>query len=66
MKTNVGTLDQAIRIVLGLALLVLVGFGTIGPWGLVGLVPLATGLVRFCPLYRLLGIHTGNRPSSLP
>ena len=66
MKTNVGTLDRALRILLGLALLALVGFGAIGPWGLIGLVPLVTGLVRFCPLYRVLGIQTCSKSASLP
>lgn len=66
MKTNVGTLDQAIRIVMGLTLLVLFALGWIRAWGLIGLVPLATGLLRFCPLYHLLGIHTCGRSRSLP
>jgi len=66
VKTNVGTLDQVIRIVLGLTLLVLFGIGWIGAWGLIGLVPLGTGLLRFCPLYHVLGIHTCGRSSSLP
>ena len=66
MKTNIGTLDQGIRISVGLALLILFGIGWIGAWGLIGLVPLATGLVRFCPLYRVLGIHTCSHSSSLP
>ena len=66
MQTNVGTLDQVIRIVLGLTLLVLFGIGWIGAWGLIGLVPLGTGLLRFCPLYQVLGIHTCGRSSRLP
>lgn len=66
MKTNIGTLDQVLRIVLGLALLGLVAIGSIGMWGMIGLVPLATGLVRFCPLYRLLGIQSCSTSRSLP
>lgn len=66
MKTNVGTLDQVLRIVVGLALLLLFAVGWIGVWGLIGLVPLATGLVRYCPLYRVLGIHTCAASSRLP
>jgi hypothetical protein len=66
MKTNVGTLDQALRISAGLALLLLFAVGWIGPWGLVGLVPLVTGLLRFCPLYRLLGIRTCAASRGLP
>lgn len=55
---NIGRVDQVLRIVVGLLLLGLFAGGVIGPWGLIGLVPLATGLVRFCPLYALLGIQT--------
>ena len=59
MNRNEGTLDRTVRVVLGLFVLAL-GFVGPRPWiGLVGLVPLATGLVGFCPLYRLLGIRTG-------
>jgi hypothetical protein len=56
---NEGTLDRAIRVVVGLALLSLVFVGPRTPLGFVGLVPLLTGVVGFCPLYRLLGIRTG-------
>lgn len=57
---NVGTLDRVVRVLLGLALLsaVFLAQGTIRWLGLVGLVPLLTGLVSFCPLYRVLGIGT--------
>ncbi|VXC66767.1 conserved hypothetical protein [Pseudomonas sp. 9AZ] len=58
MKANVGTLDRSLRIVAGLILLGLSLSGVIGLWGLIGIVPLATGLFRFCPLYPLLGIST--------
>jgi hypothetical protein len=58
MPRNEGTIDRALRIIIGLALLALVFVGPQTPWGWVGLVPLATGLVGFCPLYRLLGINT--------
>lgn len=57
-KANVGTLDRSLRVLVGLVLLVLVGMQEIGLWGLVGLVPLGTGLLGFCPLYTLLGIRT--------
>lgn len=66
MKTNVGTFDRVIRIVLGLALLGLFATGTIGAWGLIGLVPLATGMLGYCPAYHVLGIHTCARSRSLP
>jgi len=56
--TNDGTIDRAARIVLGLAILSLTQFGPATPLGWVGIVPLATGLLGFCPLYRVLGINT--------
>ena len=58
MSRNEGTIDRALRTILGLALLALVFVGPQTPWGWVGLVPLVTGLVGFCPLYRLIGINT--------
>lgn len=58
MKFNVGTLDRVLRIIVGLVLIVLAITGTIGVWGWIGVVPLATGLFKFCPLYSLLGIST--------
>lgn len=58
MKVNVGTLDRALRIAAGLVLIALAATGTVGWWGWLGVVPLATGLLRFCPAYRLLGIQS--------
>ncbi|MDZ4333134.1 MAG: DUF2892 domain-containing protein [Pseudomonas sp.] len=58
MQANVGTLDRSLRIAAGLILIGLSLSGVIGLWGLIGIVPLATGLFRFCPLYPLLGIST--------
>ena len=58
MTANVGSIDRILRIVVGLALLSLVFIGPQTMWGLVGLVPLATGLFRFCPAYTLLGVST--------
>jgi len=58
MKTNIGTFDRALRIAVGLILIGLSLSGAIGWWGLIGLVPLATGLFRTCPAYSLLGINT--------
>jgi len=57
---NEGTLDRIIRVVIGVALISLVFVGPKSLWGLVGLVPLATGLFGFCPLYRLLGLSTSG------
>jgi hypothetical protein len=58
MSCNVGGLDRMLRIAAGLVILALGAFGPLGWWGLIGLVPLATGAVRFCPAYTLLGIRT--------
>lgn len=55
---NEHVVDRAIRVVLGLALLSLVFVGPHTLWGLVGIVPLLTGAVGSCPLYRLFGIST--------
>lgn len=58
MKANVGGVDRVLRIVLGLVLLGLAATGTIGWWGWLGIVPLATGLVGWCPPYAIFGIST--------
>jgi hypothetical protein len=58
MQCNVGKTDKILRIIAGLALLLLGATGVIGWWGLIGLVPLATGLLGWCPAYSLLGIKT--------
>ena len=61
MKMNVGGVDKGLRIVAGV---VIIGLGIYlkSWWGLIGIVPLATALVNFCPLYVALGIST-HRPS---
>lgn len=58
MKANVGQTDRVARIAIGALLMVLSIFGFIGVWGWIGIVPVLTGLFRFCPLYSLLGIST--------
>ncbi len=63
---NQGTLERVVRVVIGLGLVSLVFVGPHTLWGLVGLVPLATGLVGFCPVYRLLGIDTRGASDSKP
>jgi len=55
---NESAIDRAARVVLGIVLLMLVFVGPKTMWGLLGLVPLLTGVVGFCPLYRLLGLNT--------
>lgn len=58
MKTNEGGIDRIVRIVAGLVLLGLMATGAIGWWGWLGIVPLATGLIGWCPAYTLLGLNT--------
>ena len=57
-KTNVGTIDRILRIVIGLALIGLTLSGTIGVWGWIGVVPLLTAALGSCPLYTVLGFST--------
>lgn len=57
MKSNVGGIDKILRIVVGLAIIGW-GYSAQSWWGAVGLVPLATALINFCPIYPLLGINT--------
>lgn len=54
-KSNVGSTDRILRIIVGMALLALVFVGPKTPWGWLGLVPLLTGLLTTCPLYSVLG-----------
>lgn len=58
MKSNSGGIDRILRIVAGLALIGLTLTGNIGVWGWIGIVPLATGALGWCPLYTVLGINT--------
>lgn len=58
MNKNIGGIERIIRIVAGLVLIALAATGTVGWWGWLGLVPLATGLMGWCPPYSLLGITT--------
>lgn len=58
MKANVGTVDRSIRIVAGLGLIGAAMSGAIGAWGWVGVIPLATGIFRYCPAYLPFGVRT--------
>ena len=58
MKVNIGNVDRFLRIAVGAVLIGLAVAGKIGWWGWLGVIPLATGVVRFCLLYPLLGINT--------
>jgi uncharacterized membrane protein YfcA len=58
MKLNVGGIDRILRIVVGLALIGATLAGMIGVWGWIGVVPLLTGVFKFCPAYTMLGMNT--------
>jgi Protein of unknown function (DUF2892) len=58
MTTNVGSIDRIARVLIGVLLLALTAMGTIGAWGWIGVVPIATAAFGFCPLYTLLGFNT--------
>ena len=58
MKLNVGGIDRILRIVVGLVLIGLTLTGTIGVWGWLGVVPLATGAIGWCPPYAMFGFST--------
>jgi hypothetical protein len=58
MKTNEGTIDRALRVIAGLILIALAATGTVGVWGWIGIMPLLTGAIGFCPAYTILGINT--------
>ncbi len=58
MNPNIGTVDKWLRIVVGVGLIALAIFNVIGWWGYIGIVPLATALFNFCPVYRLMGMST--------
>lgn len=58
MKANVGSIDRAIRILIGLVLIGATLLGLIGAWGWLGIIPLVTGVFRFCPAYLPFGMTT--------
>ena len=58
MKTNEGTIDRALRVIAGLVLIGLAATGTVGIWGWIGIIPLLTGAIGFCPAYSIFGIST--------
>ncbi len=58
MARNIGKTDAIIRIIIGIILLSLVVIGPKTLWGLIGLVPLLTGIIGYCPLYPIMGINT--------
>lgn len=62
MQTNVGTVDRAARVIVGLGLVAAAYADALGPWAWIGIVPLVTGVVGSCPLYAALGIDTCRLP----
>ncbi|MGO3228358.1 MAG: YgaP family membrane protein [Oceanisphaera sp.] len=58
MKVNIGSIDRAVRIIVGLALIAIVFVGPQTPWGWLGVIPLATALMGNCPAYSIFGIKT--------
>lgn len=65
MKKNIGNADRIIRIIIGLLILSLFIFleGNAKYFGLIGLIPLVTAFVRFCPLYKIVGIDSSEKKS---
>lgn len=62
MKLNEGTVDRILRVVVGIAVLSLAFIGPKTPWAYLGIVPLLTGVIGFCPLYAILGVNTCGLP----
>ena len=58
MSKNIGNIERIVRILVGLALIAIVFVGPQTNWGWIGVVPLLTGLIGWCPPYSLLGINT--------
>ncbi len=64
MTQNIGSIDRILRVLVGLGLISLVFVGPQTPWGWIGVVPLATAIIGWCPPYSLLGINTcSNKPA---
>jgi hypothetical protein len=65
MKKNIGTVERVIRVVVGFGVLSLAFVGPQSPWAYLGILPVLTGLVGWCPPYARLGINTcGRRPEA--
>ncbi|MFZ1891011.1 MAG: DUF2892 domain-containing protein [Formosimonas sp.] len=60
METNVGKLDCMLRISIGLLMVIAAATSLIGAWGWLGLILVATGAMRFCPVYTLFGKSTNH------
>lgn len=64
MTRNMGTLDRALRAVIGVVLLFLAASETIGAWGYIGVVPLVTATLGWCPAYVPFGFRTCSAPTN--
>lgn len=58
MRTNVGGIDKVLRIAVGIALIAMAYMNVVGVWAYIGVVPLLTGLIGWCPIYPMLGISS--------
>jgi hypothetical protein len=61
MKCNLGHTDRVLRMTVGVTLMGLAGYGIVGAWGWIGIIPLVTGMIGNCPAYNLLGISTAKK-----
>jgi len=67
MRPNESQTDRAIRMLVGIFLTVLASLEVIGPWGWLGLIPLLTGAIGYCPIYQVFGWSTkGHKPPHAP
>lgn len=64
MKNNIGLIDKVLRSVIGLGLISLVFIGPKTVWGWIGLVPLATVLISWCPLYSIVGVSSKGKETA--
>lgn len=62
MRLNEGQTDRTIRMLVGIFLTVLASLGVIGAWGWIGLIPLVTGAIGYCPIYEIFGWSTKGHP----
>lgn len=60
MFNNVGGIDRILRLIIGITLIALVFVGPQTPWGWIGIIPLATAIIGWCPAYNLIGLRTNR------
>ncbi len=63
MTQNIGNIERIVRAIVGIALIAIVFVGPQTPWGWLGVIPLATALIGWCPPYAILGINTCSKRS---